>query len=226
MPQHDYTLIIGSKEGSSWSLRPWILMRHAGIAFDEVLVTLRRPDTREILLKHSPTGQVPALRHNGRTIWDSLAIAEYLNERHPEKQLWPADAEARSFARCISAEMHSGYRELRYGLPMEFSKRHLDADLSAQAKADIGRIVAIWKEARMTYGRGGPFLFGAFTIADAMFAPVASRFTTFEVDLAAYGDDASAASYRDMMMSLPDMIAWGDAARAENMPRWVPAVIA
>ena len=220
--ENDYTLVIGSKEGSSWSLRPWILMRQAGVAFNEVLITLRQPDTAANIAKHSPTGQVPVLRHGARTIWDSMAIGEYLNERHPDKQLWPANEEARAFARCVSAEMHSGFRELRYGLPMEFSKRNLDADLNDAAQADIRRVVAILGEARRRFGKSGPFLFGSFSIADAMYAPVASRFTSFDVDLASHGDDGSAQAWRAMMMALPAMLEWGVAAKAENMPRWKP----
>ncbi|MGE3830513.1 MAG: glutathione S-transferase family protein [Parvibaculaceae bacterium] len=222
MAKPDYRLIIGSKEGSSWSLRPWILMRCAGIPFEEILIRLRQPDTHAKLLKYSPTGKVPALQHGSRTIWDSLAIAEYLHELHPEKQLWPEDGEARAFARCIAAEMHSSFREMRYGLPMEFSKRHLEATLNDEAKDDVRRVVAIWTEARSRFGQSGPFLLGKFSIADAMYAPVASRFTSFDVDLGAYGDDGTAEAYRKMMMALPAMIEWGEAAAAEKMPRWVP----
>ena len=217
-----YRLIIGSKEGSSWSLRPWILMRMADIPFEETLITLRQPDTAKKIAKYSPTGQVPVLHDGDRRIWDSLAIAEYLHERHPDKQLWPSAEGARAFARCVSAEMHSSFRDLRYGLPMEFSKRHLDATLNDQAEADIGRVVTIWNEARQRFGKGGPFLFGHFTIADAMYAPVASRFTSFDVDLGKRGDDGGAEAYRAMMMSLPEMLAWGEAAAKENMPRWRP----
>jgi glutathione S-transferase len=217
-----YTLVIGSKEGSSWSLRPWILMKQAEIPFKEVLITLRQPDTAANIARHSPTGQVPLLRHGARTIWDSMAIGEYLNERHPDKELWPADEEARAFARCIGAEMHSGFRELRYGLPMEFSKRHLDAELNDAAKADIRRVIAALGEARRRFGTSGPFLFGAFSIADAMYAPVASRFTSFDVDLAGYGDDGLVQEWCAMMMDLPAMREWGVAAKAENMPRWKP----
>jgi glutathione S-transferase len=223
MTAHEYRLIIGSKEGSSWSLRPWILMRCARIGFEEILIRLRQKDTRANLLKYSPTGKVPALQHGEHVIWDSLSIAEYLHERHPEKQLWPKNVEARTFARCISAEMHSSFREMRYGLPMEFSKRHLEATLNDAAKDDVRRVVDIWKETRSRFGKDGPFLLGRFSVADAMFAPVASRFTSFDVDLRQYGDDGSAESYRATMMALPEMIEWGEAAAAENMPRWVPA---
>jgi len=222
MSSEAYTLVIGSKEGSSWSLRPWLLMKQAEIPFTEVLITLRQPDTKEKIEKYSPSGKVPALRHGDRIIWDSLAIAEYLNERHPDKSLWPGDEEARAFARCASAEMHSSFRGLRYGLPMEFSKRNLEPDLSAEAESDIRRVVALWCEARHRFGIGGPFLFGRFSVADAMYSPVASRFTTFDTDLKQYGDDGAAEAWRSMMMQLPHMMAWGEAAKKENLPRWRP----
>jgi glutathione S-transferase len=213
-----YTLVVGSKQVSSWSLRPWMLMRQAGIAFEEVVIPLRGPGTRAEILKHSPSGQVPLLKDGRLAVWDSLAIAEYLHEKHADKELWPADATARAWARCISAEMHSSFREMRYGLPMEFSSRGLKPAINEQCAKDITRVVAIWTTTRKRFGAGGPFLFGAFTIADAMFAPVASRFTTFAPKLADYGDDGSAAAYRDMMMALPTMQDWGAAAAKEPPP--------
>jgi glutathione S-transferase len=219
----DYTLVIGSKEGSSWSLRPWILMRQAGIPFTEVLVRLRQPDTDANIRKHSPTGMVPVLKHGPRTIWDSLAIAEYLNEQHPGLQLWPEGEEARAFARSIAAEMHSGYYALRYALPMEFSKRGIAPFMTPEAERDIARVTALLAQARRRFGQGGPFLFGRFSIANAMFAPIASRFTTFATELVAHGDDGRTEAWRAMMMELPAMLEWGKAAKDENMPRWMPA---
>ena len=216
MAGNAYTLAIGSKDTSSWSLRPWLLMRHADIDFHEIVIPLRQPDTRANILKYSPSGQVPVLGHGSVTVWDSLAIAEYLHERHPEAKLWPAGTAARAHARCISAEMHASYRELRFGLPMEFSSRGLTPQITVQCAADIARIVQIWRHARKTFGAGGPFLFGAFTIADAMFAPVTSRFTTYATRLADYGDDGTAGSYGAMMMGLPAMLDWGRAAAAET----------
>ncbi len=215
MAKTNYTLVVGSKQVSSWSLRPWLLMRQAGIAFEEVLVALRQPDTRATILTHSPSGQVPLLKHGELAIWDSLAIAEYLNERHPDKKLWPADAAVRARARSISTEMHASFRELRYGLAMEFSSRGLTPEINEQCAKDIFRVVRIWQETRVKHGAGGPFLFGTFTIADAMFAPVASRFTSYGTRLADYGDDGSAEQYRAVMMGLPSMIDWGNGAKAE-----------
>ena len=207
-----YTLVIGDKRYSSWSLRPWLLMRQAGIGFDETMVKLRQPTTRAELLKQSAAGLVPVLKHGDLTVWDSLAIAEYLNERHPQARLWPADASARAIARSVAAEMHSSFRELRYGLPMDFTGSALAPEINEQCAADIGRVVQVWRDTRAKYGSGGPFLFGAFSVADAMYAPVVSRFSSYIVALADYGDDGSAEAYRAMMMGLPPMIDWGLAA--------------
>ena len=212
MAGNAYTLVIGTKQVSSWSLRPWLLMRQAGIGFDEVLVPLRSAATSPEIRKFSPAGLVPILKHGELTIWDSLAIAEYLNERHPQTRLWPADAAVRAHARSVAAEMHSGFRELRYGLPMEFTGGDLKPEINEQCAADIRRVVGIWCGARKSFGAAGPFLFGAFSIADAMFAPVASRFSSYATKLSDYGDDGSAEAYRAMMMALPPMIDWGLAA--------------
>ena len=208
MAGNAYTLVIGTTSFSSWSLRPWLLMKQAGIGFDQIVVPLRQPNTASEILKHSPSGQVPALKHGDLNIWDSLAIAEYLNERHPQARLWPADTAARATARSISAEMHSAFRELRYGLPMDFSARDLKPEINAQCAADIRRMVSVWCQTRAKYGAAGPSLFGTFSIADAMFAPVASRFTTYAIKLADYGDTGTAEAYRAMMMALRPMVDW------------------
>lgn len=215
MSDPDYHLVIGSKQVSSWSLRPWFLMRQAGLPFRETLIVLRTPGTRASILRHSPSGQVPVLEHGTLAVWDSLAIAEYLNERHPVKQLWPADRAARAWARAISAEMHSSFRALRYALPMEFASSGLTANMDADVRSDISRVVQIWTGTRKKHGKGGPFLLGAATIADAMYAPVASRFTTYGIDLAAFGDDGSAEAYRRHVMQLPAMVDWGNGAKSE-----------
>lgn len=212
MAANAYTLVIGTKRYSSWSLRPWLLMRQAGIGFEEVLVPLRLTTTSPEILKYSPSGLVPVLKHGDLTIWDSLAIAEYLNERHPTARLWPADASVRAEARSVAAEMHSGFRELRLGLPMDFTSNSLKPEINEQCAADIGRIVEVWRGCRARHGSGGPFLFGAFSVADALYAPVASRFSSYAVKLADYGDEGSAEAYRAMMMALPPMIDWGLAA--------------
>ena len=208
-------LVIGNKNSSSWSLRPWLLMQAFGIPFNETWIRLRRPETLADLLRHSPSAKVPVLKSDGLLIWDSLAIIEFLAEQHPNKPLWPADTAARATARCVSAEMHSGFQALRDECPMDFTNIVGFPDASAKALADIGRVVEMWTDCRRQFGAGGDFLFGGFSAADAMFAPVASRFRSYEVDLGRFGDDGTAARYRDTMMSMPEMLAWAEAAKAE-----------
>ncbi|HEX4986872.1 MAG TPA: glutathione S-transferase family protein [Burkholderiales bacterium] len=205
-----YVLVIGNKAYSSWSLRPWLLMRHAGIAFDEARVSLYQPGAKQVLLDHSGAGKVPVLHDGAQTIWDSLAIAEYLAEKHPEHGLWPADAAARAVARSVSAEMHSGFSSLRSQMPMNV-RRRIPRQPGAEAAADIARIQSIWVDCRKRFGAGGPFLFGAFSIADAMYAPVASRFQTYGVGLA-----EPAGAYAQTLLDLPAFQAWVTGARAET----------
>jgi glutathione S-transferase len=210
-----YELVIGNKNTSSWSLRSWLAMKAFGIPFSETSIRLRQPETPAEILRHSPSGKVPVLKSDGLLIWDTLAIIEFLAEQHPNKPLWPADRDARAIARCVSAEMHSGFQALRNECPMDFINVLGFPDASEAVSADIARIVAIWKDCRRRFGGGGSFLFGGFSVADAMFAPVASRFRTYEVDLNRFGDDGTAASYRDTMMSMPEVVAWAEEARAE-----------
>ncbi len=209
----NYQLIIGDKNYSTWSLRPWLVLTAFQIPFEETLVRLRRPETRAEILRHSPSGKVPALKAGDLLIWDSLAIIEFLAEHYPNAGLWPSDAGARAIARSVSAEMHSGFADLRNICPMDFVNVYAFPDASDGLLRDIARIVEIWTDCRRRYGAGGEFLFGAFSAADAMFAPVASRFTTYQVDLARFGDDGTAARYRDTMMAMPEMRAWGEAGR-------------
>lgn len=211
----DYELVIGSRRLSSWSLRPWLLLRMLGIPFREVLIPLRTPESKPAILRHSPAGKVPVLKAGGLAVWDSLAICEFIADAHPGKAVWPVSQEARAVARSVSAEMHSGFAALREELPMDFLTVHPFPAASEQARADIRRIVAIWQDCRTRFGTGGDFLFGTFSAADAMYAPVASRFHSYSVDLAAFGDDGTAARYRDVMMSLPGMAEWGELAKSE-----------
>lgn len=205
------TLYIGDKNLSSWSLRPWLILKHAGIPFTEKMIRLGQPTTRSDILDKSPNGLVPCLVDGDVTVWDSLAIAEYLAEMFPEKNLWPQGKAARAEARAVSAEMHSGFASLRTVWPMVFSRegmRHIQPDA---VRKDVARIVEIWSNAREKFGSQGPFLFGAFSIADAMYAPVVSRFVTYgPLDL-----PKPAAEWRDMMFALPAMKEWGAAAKAE-----------
>jgi glutathione S-transferase len=204
MMSASYTLVIGTKAWSSWSLRPWLVMTWAGISFEEIEIALRGPATETEIARHSPSGKVPVLkRSDGLTIWDSLAIAEYLAESHPEKRLWPAEARTRAEARAVSCEMHSSYQALRTEMPMDFAARHPTPALSEAALHDIARIRRIWTGARTAYGAQGPFLFGAFCIADAMYAPVVSRFRSYGIALS-----PDEQRYADGIWSLPGMRSW------------------
>ena len=157
-----YELVIGNKNTSSWSLRPWLVMQAFGIPFSETLIRLRRPETPAELLRHSPSGKVPLLKSGHLLVWDSLAIIEFLAEQHPNKPLWPADPAVRAVARCVSAEMHSGFQALRNECPMDFINVLGFPDVSAPVLADIARIVGIWTNCRRRFGKGGEFLFGGF----------------------------------------------------------------
>lgn len=214
-----YRLVIGNKNTSSWSLRPWLAMTHAGLAFSEVNIDLRAADVKAQILARSPSGKVPALLVGDDVIWDSLAILEFLAEAHPEAQLWPASRNARAQARCVSAEMHSGFQALRQHCPMDFLARTPKAELAQEVAADVRRIVALWQGCRSQFGARGPFLFGPFSAADAMYAPVASRFRTYLPNLAPYGDDGTAQAYVEALFALPAMMQWEEGARAEITAR-------
>jgi glutathione S-transferase len=207
----ELTLVVGSKNYSSWSLRPYLALAHTGQPFQEVVVALDAPDTAANIARHSPSGRVPVLRHGALSIWDSLAICEYLAETFPAARLWPEDKAARAVARAVTAEMHSGFAALRQNLPMNIRARRAGQGHDAPGvKDDIRRVLALWSECRARYGQGGPFLFGAFSIADAFYAPVVTRFVTYGVEL-----DAGAAAYRDAVLGLPAMRRWVEAAAAE-----------
>jgi glutathione S-transferase len=208
----NYELVIGDKNYSSWSLRPWLLMKAFGIPFTERLIRLRRPETKAEIAAHSPSGKVPTLIADGLVVWDSLAIMEFLAERHPNEAIWPADAGARAVARSVAAEMHSGFAALRNECSMDFRSVLGFPEVSEAVHQDIARIVAIWKDCRRRFGANGAFLFGPFSAADAMYAPVVSRFVTYQPDLTAFGDDGTAARYRDHVMAMAEMRAWGEAA--------------
>ena len=201
-------LTISSKNYSSWSLRGWLLCRMAGLKFVEEAVPVDDPTNRAELLLLSPSILVPCLTHQGIRIWDTLAIAEYLNEVRPKAGLLPTDRAARARCRSICGEMHSGFTNLRSALPMNLKARHPGFKVWTGAQADIDRITTIWRECFANYR--GPYLFGALTIADAMYAPVVTRFLTYDVKL-----DADCAGYCDRITALPDMIAWREAAMLE-----------
>ena len=202
------TLVIGSKNYSSWSLRPWLLLRYFDIPFDEIKLPLDTPEFYRRIRNYSPSGRVPALIHGDVHVWDSLAIAEYVNETLLGGRGWPADPVARAAARSISAEMHSGFSALRSEMPMNCRKRVRDVALSDAATQDVARVQSIWRESRGRFGRGGAFLFGDFSIADAMYAPVIFRFVSYGVTL-----DETSRAYVDSMLALPALHDWlADAA--------------
>jgi len=204
-------LLIGNKNYSSWSLRPWLAMTQAGIHFEEAVIPLDQPGTASEISRFSGAGRVPVLVDGSLTVWDSLAICEYLAERFPEKALWPRDAAARAVARSAAAEMHSGFQALRNHCPMKFRVVLQPAPLPAEVQADVRRITALWEECRARFGAGGPFLFGAFSIADAYYAPVVSRFRTYAIPVS-----GAAAAWVETMWSLPAMQRWLEGARAET----------
>jgi glutathione S-transferase len=206
-------LVIGNKNYSSWSMRPWLALRAKDIPFDEVFIPLYTGEAdKRRLLEVSDSGKVPALIDGDITVWDSLAIMEYLAERFVEKKLWPEDPARRAHARSISAEMHSGFSALRSECPMNLHRPVRGIALSANARGDIARIEEIWADCRERYGKVGPFLFGEFGAADAMFAPVVHRFRTYAVEV---GNDALA--YMQTMMSLSAFQEWTRAGLAETL---------
>lgn len=202
-------LVIGDYNLSSWSLRPWFTLKLLQVPFDETRIRLRRPDTKQQILAHSPAGKVPILKDGNLVVWDSLAIQEYLAEKFPDAGLWPADSAARALARSAAAEMHSGFAALREDLPMECHGAR-PRQPGPQAQADIARITGLWNQCRASYGRGGDFLFGRPGIADAMYAPVTIRFRIYGVAL-----DPVSAAYCAAMLNLPAMQEWFARARAE-----------
>ena len=207
-----YTLVIATKEWSSWSLRPYLALRAVGAPFAEVVIQLRRDTTAAEVRKHSPSGRVPLLKieEAGQTwnVWDSLAICETLAERHADAGLWPDDARTRAEARAVSAEMHSGFPDVRDQLGMDFARKLPLPDLRAAAQEHVARILKIWTDALATHG--GPFLFGRFSIADCMYAPVCSRFRTYGVEM-----PGAAQAYVERMFALPAMVDWGRCAQRE-----------
>jgi len=216
-----YTLVIGNKNYSSWSLRAWLLMKHAGMPFDEIRIPLYVAGSKDSLRKYAPSGKVPVLLDGSLAVWDSLAVAEYLAERHPDRRLWPQDSAVRAVARSISAEMHSGFSALRSNMSMNCRGSFPGVGRTVEVAADVERIQRMWTDCRERFGAAGPFLFGEFTIADAMYAPVVLRFKTYAVQLAPV-----ARQYADTVLGLPALQAWVEAAKAETevIPAFEPAI--
>ena len=207
-------LIIGNKRYSSWSLRPWLLMRHFDLPFDEIMVNLYQGDTRAERLAYSPTGKVPALIDDGALVWESLALLDYLAERFPQLPLWPAERIARAHARSIAAEMHAGFGALRQAMPTNFCARLPGRGHTDAALADVARVVELGSDCRTRFGGTGRFLFGEFGIADAMYAPVATRLVTYGVQLPPLVRD-----WVDALYALPAMNEWLQAAESEPLIR-------
>jgi glutathione S-transferase len=203
-------LVIGNKNYSSWSFRPWFAMKVAGIAFQDTVISLEATDFKARIMAMSGAGKVPVLIDGDVRVWESLAILEYLAEKFPAAGLWPGDAAARAHARAISCEMHAGFQALRRQLPMNVRRPVIRRPLEADAKADAARVDAIWTECRSRFGAGGAFLYGGFGAADAMYAPVVSRFHTYAVEVS-----AGARDYMTAVMALPAWTQWSEAARRE-----------
>lgn len=204
-------LVVGTKRYSSWSLRPYLALKQAGLPFDEVVIKLRQPDTKTHILEHSPSGKVPLLKDGDLLVWDSLAICDYVAELACAVPLWPESKAARAVARSVSAEMHSGFVPLRQNLPMDLAQDFPLPELPEEAQADIARIQSLWEDCRQRFGAAGPFLFGRWSIADAMYAPVATRFKTYGVPLSPV-----AQAYVEATYVLPAMVEWIAAAQAAD----------
>ena len=205
----DLVLIIANKNLSSWSLRPWLLLAQAEIPFREEVILLDSLGFKETVLKDAPNGKVPVLRHGKLRVWESLAICEYVAELFPDKKLWPEDRGARAVARSLSSEMHAGFAALRHECPMNLVLRKTDHVLSAAAAADALRVEQLMGD--QLARSGGPFLFGRFTIADAMFAPVATRFVTYGLPMS-----KAMRTFSNALLELPAMNRWIEGARAER----------
>lgn len=204
-------LYIGNRNYSSWSLRAWLLMRQVGLDFETRLVRLSDPGFAARLSALGAPPRVPVLVDGDFVVWDSLAIIEYLAEAHPQAGIWPGEARARARARCVCAEMHAGFAALRRGLPMNIEAQLPGRGQSPEVQRDVDRIVSLWRSLREAHHRGGPFLFGAFCAADAYYAPVVSRFTTYAVPV-----PAPVRAYMDTILALPAMREWSEAACAEH----------
>lgn len=215
MNDDDLLLVIGNKNLSSWSMRPWLLLRHAGLPFRERVLPFETAGWRDAIVALSPSRRVPALHHGELVVWDSLAICEYVADVFPDAKLWPSDRAARAIARSMSAEMHSGFAGMRREMSMDVAARHPRRAPSHETDDDVKRVLALWTECRARAGRlvgdeAGPFLFGRFSIADAMFAPVVWRFRTYGVEI-----PEGARAWYETMLALPAMKEWERDAIAE-----------
>lgn len=204
-------LIIGTKKWSTWSLRPWLALKKTGAPFQETLIQLREVGFTEEIARHSPSGKVPALKDGELLLWDSLAICEYLAEKFPAAKLWPEDAAARALGRAAAAEMHSGFASLRGEFPMDLTLK-TQLDPTEATAGDIRRIVRLWNDLRGRFSAKGPYLLGEWSIADAFYAPVATRFRSYGVKLSDYGDAGAAGAYCEALLNEPAFKEWEAAA--------------
>jgi glutathione S-transferase len=204
-------LVIANKAYSSWSLRPWILLAHFKIPFEEIVIEMDQPETRKRMLAYAPSGKCPSLHDGAISIWESLAIIEYIAEKYPDKAIWPKAKAARAHARALSSEMHAGFQALRQHCPTNFRRPVKKLELTDAVEAEIARIEAAWANARKAHGAAGPFLFGRFGAADAMFAPVVNRLHVYDVKV-----KKATRAYMDAVMALPAWKAWIKDAEAES----------
>jgi len=204
------TLVLGNKNYSSWSLRPYLALAHHKIPFEEIVIPLYEGDYKRAILKHSPAGKVPALVDGTIAVWESLAILDYLADKFPKLALWPAGLAARAHARAISAEMHAGFAGLRQACPMNLKRVPRPIVMPAEVTADVERIMQIWNDTRARFGKGGTFLFGGFSAADCMYAPVATRIRSYSIPV-----DLVSSAYVDAIHALPAFVAWREAGLKE-----------
>lgn len=207
----ELTLVIGNKNYSSWSLRPWLAMKQNGLQFKEIRIPLYAPESKQKLQQYTPSGKIPVLLHDSQTIWESLAILEYLTEEFSDLHWYPEDKTAKTIARSISAEMHGGFHKLRENMPMNCRAKYPGKGMALGVQKDIDRITEIWQECRQKFGDRGDMLFGKFTIADAMYAPVVMRFITYGVEV-----DKVCSDYMEAVLALPAMQEWVKAGEEEE----------
>lgn len=208
-----FKLVIGNKNYSSWSLRAWLMMKHADIPFEEIIIPLQQAETKKLIEQHSPTGRVPVIFHDDWLVWDSLSIGEYLAEIFPDKHFWPADLQARSWARSIVSEMHSGFVPMRKACRMDLKRINKPTNAPAEALHDIARIQNIWEETYERYGQNGSYLMGEYSLVDMFFAPVVTRFVSYGIPTSEL-----CRNYINTMVNHPHMQEWTEAALKEN---WV-----
>jgi glutathione S-transferase len=209
-------LVIGTRKWSSWSMRPWLALRRLGAEFSETLVPLRQLDTSARLEPYSPAALAPVLRDGDLVVWDSLAICEYLNDRFPEARLWPRDLASRALGRSAMAQMHSGFASLRGECPMDLTAEPQRMDLTEATQNDVRRMVRLWSMLRTQFAADGPFLLGSWSIADAYYTPVATRFRTYGVRLSDYGDGGACGAYGALLLEQADYLEWERLAKAEG----------